>query len=82
MFRQKPPRLITIAILSTICIISWVFLGLYEVLSKKPDVSVPETLLEDINPQLDTVTLQTVQTRLFFEAEQVQSLPQSEESGE
>lgn len=79
MFRQKPPRLITIAIISTITIISWVFFGLYEVLSKKPDVAVPETLLQDINPQLDTATLNTIQTRLFFEAEQVQPLPISKE---
>ncbi len=79
MFRQKAPRLISIAIISTITIISWVFFGLYQVLTKKPDVSVPENLLQDINPQLDTAALNTIQTRLFFEAEEVKPLPITKE---
>jgi hypothetical protein len=75
---QKAPKLVTITILSTITIIFWVFFSLYQILTNKADTQVPETLLEEINPVLDTTTLNLIQNRLFFEEGQVEALPEAE----
>lgn len=75
MFRQKAPRLVTIAILTTITIVCWVFFSLYQILTKKQNVEVPAELLEPIDPTLDSTTLNSIQSRLFFEEGQVEALP-------
>lgn len=80
MYKPKPPKLVTIAILTTITIIMWVFFGLYQVLTKKPNIDVPDSLLIEVNPTLDTTTLNTIQSRLFFEEGQAEPIPQAEDS--
>lgn len=79
MYRPKPPKLVTIAIITTITIITWVFFGLYQILTEETDVNVPETLLQEINPTLDITTLNAVSGRLFFEEGQVEPISQTEE---
>lgn len=76
MYKPKPPKLVTIAIITTITIVFWVFFGLYQVLTKKPDIEVPDVLLQEINPNLDVTTLNQLQDRLFFEEGQVSPIAQ------
>lgn len=75
MYKPKPPKLVTIAVITTITVIFWVFFGLYQILTRKPDVDVPQNLLEEINPNLDTTVLNQIQNRLFFEEGQVEAIP-------
>ena len=67
MRKPKPPKLVTIAITTTITIIFWIFLTLYRVLTTKPAPSVDPALLEPIDSSLDTVSLENMKGRIFFE---------------
>lgn len=67
MRKPNPPKLVTIAVTTTITIVFWIFFTLYQVLTTKPQPSVSETLMEPINPTLDTKSLDTLKDRVFFE---------------
>lgn len=75
MFKPKPPRLVTITVVTTITIVFWVFFSLYQIVTKKPESEVPPDLLREFSPHLDTATLNSVQNRLFYEEGQVAPLP-------
>jgi hypothetical protein len=79
MYKPKPPRLVTIAVITTVTVIFWVFFGLYQILTKKTEVDVPQVLLEEINPTLDTTTLNQIQSRLYFEEGQVEPIPKNKD---
>lgn len=67
MKKPKAPRLVTVAIFTTITIIFWVFFSLYSVLTSKPEVNVDPKLLEPINPTFDTKALNALDGRIFIE---------------
>jgi hypothetical protein len=65
---KKPPtpKLVTVAIFTTITIVFWIFFGVYRILTAKPEVKIPPELLEQIVPELDTNTLEKLQERTFI----------------
>ena len=67
MKEPKAPRLVTIAIFTTITIIFWVFFSLYRILTATPNLDIPPELLEPINPSLDKNALNSIESRVFFE---------------
>jgi hypothetical protein len=71
MRKPKAPRLVTVAILTTVTVIFWVFLGVYEILTSKTPVAVPPELLTKIDPQLDIETLESIPQRMYFLEEDV-----------
>lgn len=71
MKNPKAPRLVTVAILTTITVVFWVFLSVYRVLTTKPEPNVPPEILAPINPNLDKQTLETLSDRVFFEEGEV-----------
>jgi hypothetical protein len=71
MKKPKAPRLVTVAVVTTITIIFWIFYSVYITLTHRPAVDVPAELLEDINPVLDTRTLDNLPEKLFFEQSDV-----------
>jgi len=75
MKRPPAPRLVTVAIFTTITVIFWIFFSVYTVLIKTPDIKVPSELLEPIDPTLDLESLQDVSTKIHFEESDVESLP-------
>jgi hypothetical protein len=75
MRKLKAPRLVTVSILTTITLIFWVFLSLYNVLVSKPKVDVDQNLLDPLDPSLDTQTLDTLDERIFFEEGEVEFTP-------
>jgi hypothetical protein len=82
MKRPKAPRLVTVAITTTITIIFWIFLTLYQVLTTKPTPSVDPQLLEPIDATLDIDSLESIGSRVFFEEGSfvpLITIPQSEE---
>lgn len=67
MQNQKLPNLVTIAVLTVITIFFWIGLEVYRVLSTKPAPSVPEEILAPLNPELDTITLDKLEERVYLE---------------
>jgi hypothetical protein len=77
MYKPKPPKLVTIAVITTITVIFWVFFGLYEILTRQSEIDVPQALLQEIDPSLDTTVLNQIQSRLFFDEGQVEPIPKT-----
>lgn len=71
MKKQKAPRLVTVAILTTVTLIFWVFFSLYNVLTSKPVIHVDSKLLDPLDPNLDRDTLGQLGERVFFEEQDV-----------
>lgn len=71
MKKQKAPRLVTVAIFSTVTLIFWVFFSLYNVLTSKPPTHVDSKLLEPLDPNLDRDALGKLQERVFFNEQDV-----------
>ena len=72
---KKPPapRLVTVAIFTTITVIFWIFFSVYTILTKEADIKVPPELLEPIDPTLDIESLQSISERVHFEESDVVS---------
>ncbi len=66
---KKPPlpKLVNIAILTTITIIFWVFFSVYQIFNKTEHVVVPEEIMSSINPVLDVETLNQLPDRIYVE---------------
>ncbi|OGM28356.1 hypothetical protein A2962_00735 [Candidatus Woesebacteria bacterium RIFCSPLOWO2_01_FULL_39_61] len=71
MKKQKAPRLVTVAIFTTVTLIFWVFFSLYNILTSKPVIHVDSKLLEPLDPNLDRNALGQLGSRVFFEEEDV-----------
>jgi hypothetical protein len=67
MKKPKAPRLVTVAIFTTITIIFWIFMGLYNIITSSPPVDVNPDILKPINPNLDKDALNRLEGRVFFE---------------
>jgi len=67
MKKPKAPRLVTVAIVTTITIIFWVFFSLYTVFTSKPPATIDPKLLLPLDPNLDTNALRQLEERVFFE---------------
>ena len=67
MKKPKAPRLVTVAIFTTITIIFWVFFSLYGIFTSKAPVEVDPKLLEPLDPSLDINALTQLEGRVFFE---------------
>jgi hypothetical protein len=67
MKKRKAPRFVTVAILTTITVVFWVFYGLYNILTSTPPVNVPPEILAPIDPTLNKKALDNIQNRIFFE---------------
>jgi hypothetical protein len=67
MKKPKAPRLVTVAIFTTVTIIFWIFMGLYNIITSPSRVDVDPEILKPINPVLDTDALNRLQNRVFFE---------------
>lgn len=72
---KKPPapRLVTVAIFTTITVIFWIFFSVYTILTQTPDIKVPPELLEPIDPTLDIESLQDISRRVHFEESDIVS---------
>ena len=75
MKRPRAPKIVTVAILTTITIVAWIFFSVYRVLTQEPPVSVPEQILAPINPTLDAQALDRLENRIYFEENEVAALP-------
>lgn len=67
MKKSKAPPLVIVAVFTTITLLLWIFVGIYEILTSKPDSVVSPELLENIDPKLDTEVLNSLSGKLYFE---------------
>jgi hypothetical protein len=67
----KAPKLVTIAILTLITIVFGVGFEVYRTFTTKPAPVVPPAIIEPVDPTLDAATLNKLQQRIYFEANQI-----------
>lgn len=73
MKKPKAPRLVTVAIFTTITLIFWVFVSLYNIIISEPDINVDPELFEPLEPTLQKEALDKLEGRIFFEEGQTNS---------
>ena len=74
MKKLKPPRLVTVAIFTTITVVFWVFLSLYRILTASPAADIPPEILAPITPNLNSEALRSLGNRVFFEEQDIEAL--------
>ena len=70
----KPPKIVVVLIVTTITIIFWVFLSVYEVLRKTPDLNIPDAVLKPLTPSLDQTSLGELPARVFYSEEELKNI--------
>ncbi len=68
---SRAPRIVTLAIITTVTVVSWVFFEVYRVFTTTPSVDVPQELLRPIDPSLDASSLQKIENRIFFKEDEI-----------
>ena len=63
----KAPRLVAVAVFTTVTIIFWVFYSLYVILTSQAPLDIPPEILNPITPELDIDTLNKLETKAYFE---------------
>lgn len=71
MKRSKLPSLVAVLILTLITAVMWVGLSVYRALSLKPAESVPQEILQPLDPNLDSDTLGKIQSKIFLDDSQI-----------
>lgn len=67
MGKTKIPTVVSVAISTTITIIFWIFIALYQILTASPDPVVDSKLLKEIDPTLNTALLDSLNNKIYFE---------------
>ena len=67
----------TLAILTTTTIIVWIAVESYLRLNAKDLSSIPQNVLEPLNPNLDTKTLDQISKKLYFNEEELRTIIQT-----
>lgn len=65
MKKNKLPNIIVLMILSLITILFWISASVYRVFTTKPAPNIPNEIIEDISPKLDTITLDQVELKTY-----------------
>ncbi len=66
MKKMKTPSLVTLAVLTTITILFWIFFSVYRIFASKPSTSVPPEILEPVTPTLDSATLEKITQGVYL----------------
>lgn len=70
MKKTKLPGAVTLAILTLITVIFWVFFSVFRVLTTKSSPKIPGEILEPISPNLKSEIVKQMETRIYFEKNQ------------
>jgi hypothetical protein len=71
MKKEKTPAIVSLAILTLITSIVWIFFSLYRVFSKKTDVKVPENIVEPFSPELNEKIISEIENKVFIDQNQL-----------
>lgn len=67
--KASPPNTVTVIILTTITVVFWVFFSVYRILTTTATPPVTDEILAPIDPNLDTTTLDSLETKIYFQDE-------------
>ncbi len=70
----RPPRFVTLAIMTTITVIFWVFISVYKILTSQTEPSVGADILAPLNPTLDSSSLTEIRNSLYFNDSEISTL--------
>jgi len=71
MKKEKTPNIVSLAILTLITSILWIFFSLYRVFIEKSDTNVPQEILEPLSPTLDEAIISEIEKKVFIEQNQI-----------
>lgn len=71
MKKEKTPNIVSLAILTLITSIIWIFFSLYRVFTEKTDVKVPEEILRPLSPSLNEKIISEIENKVFIEQNQI-----------
>lgn len=74
MKKEKTPNIVSLAILTLITSILWIFFSLYRVFTEKSDIKVSQEILKPLSPNLNEKIISEIENRVFIEQNQ---LPES-----
>ena len=64
--KERIPSIVTLAILTTITSIFWIFFSVYRLLTSKLSSEIPPSVLSPLNPSLDMSTLEVAEKKVYF----------------
>lgn len=71
MKKEKTPFIVSLAILTLVTSIVWIFFSLYRVFAKKSDIKVPDTILDSFSPDLDEKIISEIENKVFIDQNQI-----------
>lgn len=71
MKNNKLPGLVTLAILTVITAVIWVFFSVYRVFTSKPETKVPANIILPLSPELNSNSISNIEKRIFIEENQI-----------
>lgn len=71
MKKEKTPNIVSLAILTLITSIIWIFFSLYRVFTDKSDIKVSQEILEPLSPSLNEEIISEIENRVFIEQNQI-----------
>ena len=67
----KPPRIVTLAILTTVTVFMWIGFEIYFALTKEPETGVEPYILETLTPELDFELLSEIDKSVFLKESEI-----------
>ena len=67
MKKTSLPKAVTILVLTLLTVVIWVALSIYRAIAVKPTTTVPEDILNPLNPKIDTSIIDDIESSLYFE---------------
>lgn len=74
MKKDKNPNYIRIGIFTVITTLCWIFFSAYRTLTSNPAPTLSEQVLAPFNPNLDTAKIDDMESRIYFEEGQTQTV--------
>ena len=71
MKKEKIPNIVTLAILTLITSILWIFFSLYRVFTEKSEIKVSQEILEPLSPTLNEIAISEIEKGVFIEQNQI-----------
>lgn len=67
----KRPRIVSLAILTTLTLLAWIAFEVWRAFTRPAPIQVESQIIEPLNPQIDTQVLESLKTKIFFSDEEV-----------
>lgn len=68
MKKGKLPAIVTTLILTAITSLFWIIFNVYRSFSQKPEIDIPSEILEPLNPNLDSKTIEEIKQRNYLDS--------------